>query len=110
MSSLSENKTQEVPNDFTSLMVILSKYDLIDEANKIVEKHQDNEKRITELQKLIMTAEERLDKRLGKITLQVTSRVDFGRLRSILRIGDVLVRRQKMIELLEDHEIDYKRL
>lgn len=109
---LSENKTQEVPNDFLSLMVTLSKYSLTDEANEIVSEHEDEETRITELQKLLESAPNKLDAKLRRVAANgnVIERISFQRLKMVLQIYDVLKKRDAFIALLEDHGLDYKRL
>ncbi len=98
------------PVSVIGLMALLSRYDQLSAANEIIENHPDDEARIAELKKLLQNAEQQLSDKLAQIAYQVQNQVNFSRLKSVLRIDDILTRRQRMIELLEDHGIDYRRL
>ncbi len=111
MSSLSENKIQEVPDAFLSLMAALSKYDETKEANNIISRYKSDKsdkRRITELQKLLESAPGKLKERLDRTVLRVVNRVDFTRLKLIMRTQDILARRSAVVELLEDYGMDYR--
>ena len=112
MSSLSENKTQEVPSSFLSLMAALGKYTLTYEANKIVreceDEEEDEETRIAKLQALLKVAPDKLDAKISRAAVSdiVIAQVSFQRLRIALQICDVLKRCKIFSALLEDHGLN----
>ncbi len=103
-----ENKTQEVPNDFLSLMAALGKYKLTIEANELLGECEDEEVRIAKLQGLLKEAPDKLNAklRLAAESDRVIAQVSFQRLRMALQICDVLRRCEVFSALLEDHGID----
>jgi len=112
---LSENihdrrESDAQPVSVTSLMAALSRYSLTSEANKILAEHEDEGVRITKLEALLKTAPDRLSAKLRRSAANsnVINSVSFQRLKGVLRIYDVLERRDAFFALLEDHGLDPK--
>ena len=106
----SEPIPESQPDSILGIMVALTRFEKTREANEIMSQHEDDETRKEKLLELLKTAEKDLANKISRIAFKVSDRVNLKRLKRVLKICDVIKRRKALVELLENHGIDYRKV